>query len=37
MKQSTQDWADWIGKQTSTVFIALLAALFVYGYLGWLF
>jgi hypothetical protein len=36
MEENKQDWADEVGKQVSTVLIALLAALFVYGYLGWL-
>jgi hypothetical protein len=33
MEENKQDWADRLGKQGSTVFIALLAAMFVYGYL----
>jgi hypothetical protein len=36
MEENKQDWTDKVGKQVSTAFIALLAALFVYGYLGWL-
>jgi hypothetical protein len=36
MEENKQDWADKVGKQVSTAFITILAALFVYGYLGWL-
>ena len=31
---NTQDWADRVGKRASAIFIALLIALFSYGYLG---
>ena len=37
MDESENDWADRIGKQASTVFIALLFLMFAYGYLGQLF
>ncbi len=33
MDETTQDWADRVGKHISTVVIALLAALFAYAYL----
>jgi hypothetical protein len=33
MKEYKNEWADRLGKQCSTVFIALLAAMFAYGYL----
>ena len=32
-----QDWADRIGKTVSSIAVALLAALFAYGYLGHFF
>ena len=31
--ERNDDWADRIGKQVSTIFLACLAALFAYGYL----
>jgi hypothetical protein len=31
---NAQDWADRVGKHVSTIVIALLGALFAYGYLG---
>jgi hypothetical protein len=34
--ENRQDWADMIGRRIATVFIVLLAAMFAYGYLGWL-
>ena len=34
MEESQQDWADRVGKRVSTIFIALMIALFAYGYLG---
>lgn len=34
MTENDQDWADRIGKQVSTVFIAALAVMFAYGYLS---
>jgi hypothetical protein len=33
MEENKQDWADRLGRQASSVFIALLAAMFAYGYL----
>jgi len=33
MDKNAQDWADRIGMHVSTVFIALLALLFAYGFL----
>jgi hypothetical protein len=33
MDENAQDWADRIGMHISTVFIALLALLFAYGFL----
>jgi hypothetical protein len=36
MAESNQDWADRVGRHVSTIAIALLIALFAYGYLGWL-
>lgn len=35
--ENEQDWADRVGKQASTIFIALLFAMFAYGYLAQLF
>jgi hypothetical protein len=34
--ESNQDWADRVGKRVAAIAIALLIALFAYGYLGWL-
>lgn len=34
MDEDAQDWAEQIGKHISTIVIALLAALFAYGFLG---
>ncbi len=34
--KGAQDWADRVGKHISTAAIAMLAAMFAYGYLGWL-
>jgi hypothetical protein len=36
MSENRDDWADPIGRRVATVFIALLAAMFAYAYLGWL-
>ena len=36
MDESKQDRADRVGKRVSTIAIALLIALFAYGYLGWI-
>jgi hypothetical protein len=36
MSENRDDWADPIGRRVATAFIALLAAMFAYGYLGWL-
>ena len=32
--ESTQNWADRVGKRVSAIFIAILIALFAYAYLG---
>ena len=32
--ESTQNWADRVGKHVSAIFIALLIAMFAYAYLG---
>jgi hypothetical protein len=34
MDESAGDWADRVGKRVSTIAIAILFALFIYGYLG---
>jgi hypothetical protein len=31
---NAQDWADRVGRRVSAIFIALLIALFAYGYIG---
>jgi len=36
MSDGQHDWTDVIGRRIATVFIAVLAAMFVYAYLGWL-
>ena len=36
VEESNQDWADRVGKRVAAIVIALLIALFAYGYLGWL-
>ena len=33
-ESETQDWADRVGQRASAIFIAALAALFAYAYLG---
>ncbi len=37
MHHSNGDWADRIGERISTIFIAALALMFAYGYLGHFF
>jgi len=34
MNEDQQDWADRIGRRVATAFIALLVAMFAYGYLS---
>jgi hypothetical protein len=36
MSEDRHDWADLAGRRIATAFIVLLAAMFAYGYLGWL-
>ncbi len=33
-ESETEDWADRVGQRTSAIFIAALAALLAYAYLG---
>ncbi len=37
MNYSNDDWADRAGERISTIFIAALALMFAYGYLGHFF
>jgi hypothetical protein len=34
MIENGHDWADTVGKHAARIFVALLAAMFVYAYLG---